>query len=132
MKILITAFGPFLDNGMNPTEQVLKQLPDSFEHHSIKTVVLPVVYRHCFGDLQPVIQTYQPDVILCLGLAAGSTTIRLERIAVNRMDSTSPDNNGTILQDTPIDITGENALFTRLPIRELEQHLLKRNTSLSI
>ena len=83
MKILVTGFGSFLDNNENPSSEILKLLPKSIYGNEIITVELPVVYDQAFNVLRPLIEKYQPKLIINLGLASGRTKISLEQVALN-------------------------------------------------
>ena len=86
MNLLITGFEAFLENEENPTEEILKLLPNSIYGNSITKVLLPVVYDECFEILLPIIDDVKPDVIINLGLAGGRKAISLERVAININD----------------------------------------------
>jgi len=127
MKILVTGFGSFLDNNENPSSKILKLLPKSIYGNEIITVELPVVYDQAFNVLRPLIEKYQPKLIINLGLASGRTKISLEQVALNINSSKGADNAGTIFQDSPIIERGENAYFSSLPLRKIVEKLtLKR------
>ena len=119
MNIIVTGFEPFLDNEINPTLEVLKLLPKNIEGHNIITVRLPVLYDQCFDVLKPYIIKYNPGIIINLGLAAKRNNICLERVAINMSHSTHKDNAGVVKIDETIIKDGENAYFSKLPIRKI-------------
>lgn len=119
MNIIVTGFEPFLDNDLNPTLEVLELLPKSIKGNPIITVKLPVEYDKCFDILKPYIDEYNPGIIINLGLAAKRTGISLERVALNMSSSVHQDNTGVIKVDERIIEGGENAYFSKLPLRKI-------------
>lgn len=119
MLILITAFEPFGGAETNITQSVLSLLPDSVADWAIEKVCLPVSFKRAPIVLREAIATYSPDLVIMLGQCPAGENIRLERFAINMMDSTKGDNDGytpneeTIYADQPL------ALQTPLPIKEL-------------
>ena len=66
------------------------------------------------------IASFQPAVVLALGLAGGrSDKIEIERVAINCIDAEIPDNAGVQYRDQVITPDGENAFFSSLPIAGL-------------
>lgn len=119
MKLLLTGFVPFLDNPINPTEEITKELGDTvINGYEIVTAVLPVDFNNAEQQLKEKIAEIQPDVVMMLGLAAGRSKITPERIAINVKDGPK-DNEGYAPVDEPIDIDGPDGLFTTLPIRKM-------------
>ena len=129
---MITGFGRFGKHQSNPTKEILKILPKSIYGHELIKVELPVIFDECFDYLKSFIDIHQPDVIFMLGLAGGSETIRLERVAVNMKDAQIPDNIGAKPQDEPIISSGKNAYFSTLPIRKMEAILKEKEIPVSI
>ncbi len=123
MKILISGFSSFLDNEVNPTEEIIKLLPKSIYGNELIKVVLPVVYRKCFDELLPYIKEYKPKYIINLGLAGGRKAISFERVAINIDSTTSKDNEGNIPVDKTIELDGKNAYFSTLPFRKMIENL---------
>lgn len=132
MTIIVTGFGPFLSHQTNPTIEVLKRLPESIHNHTIIPIELPVEYDTCFADLEPFITKYNPDAIVLLGLASGSKTMRLERLAINLKDSIHGDNKGQRFTDEPILKGGALAYPSTLPLRAIEQELQANEIPISI
>ena len=132
MNLLITGFEAFLENEENPTEEILKLLPNSIYGNSITKVLLPVVYDECFEILLPIIDDVKPDVIINLGLAGGRKAISLERVAININDSKQKDNKGNIPQDEVIIESGESAYFSTLPIKQMMKNIQIKNIPVEI
>lgn len=123
MKLLLTGFVPFLDNPINPTEEIVNRLDgQKINGYDIKTAVLPVDFNQSAAQLKKEIAEVEPDVVIMLGLAAGRSKITPERIAINVKDG-AKDNEGYAPVDEPIDADGADGLFTTLPIRNMVDRL---------
>lgn len=122
MKVLMTGFEPFAGNGFNPSWEAVNalQAPKGVE---IRKLRLPVVYQKAPALLVETMRTWVPDAVICVGLADGRSEITPERIAVNVMDETIPDNEGVFPHGDPIDPDGPAAYMTRLPIHRITERL---------
>ena len=119
MKLLLTGFVPFLDNPINPTEEIVKRLNhQTINGYDIVSAVLPVDFNQSADQLKKEIAHVQPDVVIMLGLAAGRSKITPERIAINVKDG-AKDNAGYAPVDEPIEVEGPDGIFTTLPIRKM-------------
>lgn len=125
MKILVTGFEAFHKNNENPSQEVVRLLPETIEGHTIIPLELPVRYDLCFELMRVVMDTEMPDLIISLGLAQGRTHITPERIAINLDDASIPDNSGTLRQGAKIELDAENAYFTTLPVGKIVASLNK-------
>ena len=119
MCILLTAFEPFGGAETNITQSVLSLLPDSIADWAIERVCLPVSFKRAPIVLREAIATYSPDLVIMLGQCPAGENIRLERFAINMMDSTKGDNDGYIPNEETICPHQPLALQTPLPIKEL-------------
>ncbi|MBO5517406.1 MAG: pyroglutamyl-peptidase I [Firmicutes bacterium] len=122
MKVLMTGFEPFDGNIFNPSWEAVKalQAPDGIELRKLR---LPVVYQKAPALLVEEMRAWVPDAVICVGLADGRSEITPERVAVNAMDETIPDNEGVFPHGDPIDPDGPAAYMTRLPIHRITQRL---------
>lgn len=113
MKILVTAFGPFDGRSENASSLALRGLKRDFRW--INTRVLPV--DSVLGPVRMVraLRQLRPDAVLMLGEAAGSKTLRLERIARNELDFSIPDSAGRQPRAVPIDPDAPPILHSTLP-----------------
>ena len=102
MRILLTAFEPFGGADSNITQSVLSLLPDSIADWAIEKVCLPVSFKRAPIVLREAITTYSPDLVIMLGQCPAGENIRLERFAINMMDSTKGDNDGYIPNEETI------------------------------
>ena len=121
MLILITAFEPFGGAETNITQSILSLLPDSLADWAIEKVCLPMSFKRAPIALREAIATYSPDLVIMLGQCPAGENIRMERFAINMMDSTKADNDGYIPNEEIIYADQPLALQTPLPIKELER-----------
>ena len=121
MLILVTAFEPFGGSPTNITQDVLTALPCNMGKAEILKQCLPVSFQRAPIMLREAIATYSPDLVIMLGQCPAGENIRLERFAINMMDSTKGDNDGYIPNEETIYANQPLALQTPLPIRELER-----------
>ena len=120
-KILITAFEPFGDSLTNITQDILSALPCNIGKAEVIKHCLPVSFQLAPIALKELISAHQPDTILLLGQCPAGENIRLERFALNMMDSQKADNDGYIPNEETIYANQRLALQTPLPIKELER-----------
>lgn len=119
--ILLTAFEPFGGAETNITQSILSLLPDFIADRAIEKVCLPVSFKRAPIALREAIATYSPDLVIMLGQCPTGENIRLERFAINMMDSTKADNDGYIPNEETIYANQPLALQTPLLIKELER-----------
>lgn len=122
-KLLLTGFEPFLDNPINPTTIIAKQLDgEEINRHQIVGEVLPVDFQKSGVQLVNLIKKHEPDVVISLGLAAGRNGITPERIAINCNDGPA-DNDGHVPNSEKIFSDGQDGYFSTLPIIEIVDKL---------
>ena len=130
--ILLTAFEPFGGAETNITQSILSLLPDSFADWAIEKVCLPVSFKRAPIALREAIATYSPDLVIMLGQCPIGENIRLERFALNMMDSHKADNDGycpsedTIYHDAPL------AYRTAFHIKTIANHLQEEQLPVAI
>jgi pyroglutamyl-peptidase len=130
MKALVTGFEPFGGDAINPSAAALHRLPsrlgdlvgglafdDVVGGLAIETRVLPTAFGRAIATLEDAVLTGAPDIVLCVGLAAGRPALSLERVAINIDDARIPDNDRQQPIDRPIVAGGPPAYFTTLPIK---------------
>ena len=101
MKILLTAFDPFGGEPVNPAWEAVRLLraPAGTE---VKKLLLPTVFGLSGDLLCAALAAERPDLVLCVGQAAGRPAITPERIGVNLMDASIPDNAGFRPKEEPV------------------------------
>jgi pyroglutamyl-peptidase len=127
MRLLISGFEPFDGRDINTSQSAVAALR---EHHfpgiDFHTVLLPVERERGPARLLQAVRQIQPDTVICLGEAKGRMRISIERVAINLLDYTIPDNTGARLIDQPIDPEGPAAYFATIPVRAMLQTLVAR------
>lgn len=118
-KLLITGFDPFGGSDTNPAELAVRQLPDRLGSFEIKKCIVPTVFGAATRLALDAAASFHPDVILCIGVAAGRDAITPERIAINVQDARITDNAGNQPQDEPVVPGAPNAYFATVPIKNM-------------
>lgn len=121
MQILVTAFGPFDGRSENASSLVLKGLKQSFPE--IRTRILPVDSVIAPVRLKKALRLIRPDVLILLGEAAGSKTIRLETTAFNELDFRIPDISGRQPTTRPIQHAAPPIRRSTLPLQKFNSLL---------
>ncbi|WP_297501550.1 pyroglutamyl-peptidase I [Thermococcus sp.] len=119
MKVLVTGFEPFGGEGINPSWEAVKGLPDEIDGAEIVKHRLPVTFRGVRELLPRLIVRERPDVIVLTGQAGGRPNVTVERVAINVMDSKTPDNEGFAPEDEPVFEGAPVAYFSTLPIKTI-------------
>lgn len=132
MKILVTAFDPFGNDNINPSELAIKKLPNTINNAQIIKQILPTIFKDSSIILEDVIKNTQPNIIINVGQAGGSNKISIERVAINIDDARIEDNSGSKPIDTTIRLDGDNAYFSTLPIKAILKSLQENNISSEI
>lgn len=120
MKLLLTAFDPFGGESVNPAWEAARRVraPEGTE---LRLLQLPTVFG-LSGDLVcAAMAQEQPDAVLCLGQAAGRAAITPERVAINLMDASIPDNAGNQPREEPVIPGGPTAYFSTLPVKAMAE-----------
>lgn len=126
MKVVLTGFEPFGDQEVNPSQVVVEAL---LEHacaagcQDLYASVLPVAYRAAGTAVSELIAAVEPDAVLCLGLAAASDALSLERVALNLDDAKPPDNAGETRMGQHIVPNGPVAYWSTLPLEHIREAL---------
>lgn len=127
MRVLLTGFTPFDTHDLNPSQLIVDALGKRlYPEIDLIVEVLPVVYRAAGARVAELIAQHQPDVVLCLGLAAKRKAIHLERVALNLNDAKIPDNDGDLAMGRPIEPGGPAAYWSTLPLETMRQMLEAR------
>lgn len=128
MKVLITGFEPFGGSEVNSSwETAVRVGQRPPKGVVVETVQLPVSFK-CAGEaIRMTLREKQPNVLVMLGQRGNGTSIDIERIAINLMDSVNPDNDGCQPQEQAITADGEAAYFSNLPVKVLRDALLQKS-----
>ncbi len=123
-RILITGFGAFPKQDINPSAALVQSLSQHFQSCSnVKCLVLPTEYRQGLSLFRDALNTFQPDVVLCFGVAARRHKINLETIAKNERSTTSLDAVGYKPLSSIISNTGRARYKATLPLAALKNEL---------
>jgi len=114
----VTGFDPFGGETINPSIECVKALPE-IEGVELIRLELPTVFKESAKRLNEVINDVKPDAVLSVGQAGGRPGITMERIAINVDDARIPDNISQQPIDEAIQLDGEAAYFTTLPIKRI-------------
>ncbi|KMY48751.1 pyroglutamyl-peptidase I [Peribacillus loiseleuriae] len=132
-KVLITGFEPFGNDTVNPALEAVKQLEGVIiDDVEIVTQVVPTVFHDSIKAAIKAIETYEPNVVICVGQAGGRTQITPERIAINVDDARIPDNQKNQPIDEPISEDGPAAYWSTLPIKRMVHHMRKDGVPASV
>lgn len=124
-KILVTGFPTFLNVELNPSEKLLGY----FNSEKIDTLLLPVSFNEVREKISSIESSY--DFIFLFGLNRGQSTIKIERIALNWKESSSPDNSGVIEKGSPIDYGEQLALYSSMDLDELGSQFTAKDLEFS-
>ena len=131
MKIIVTGFDPFGGETINPSIECVKALPD-IEGVELIRLELPTVFKESAIRLNEVINDVKPDAVLSVGQAGGRAGITMERIAINVDDARIPDNICQQPIDEAIQLDGEAAYFTTLPIKRIVKAIREAGISAEV
>lgn len=123
MKVLVTGFEPFGGESINPSWEAVKALPDELNGATLLKVQLPVSFKGVREILPRRITREKPDIVLMAGQAGGRPNVTVERVAINVMDSTMPDNDGFAPEDEPVFEGAPDAYFATIPIKAIVKAL---------
>ena len=131
MKIIVTGFDPFGGEKINPSIECVKALPE-IEGVELIRLELPTVFKESAKRLNEVINEVKPDAVLSVGQAGGRPGITMERIAINVDDARIPDNISQQPIDEAIQLDGEAAYFTTLPIKRIVKAIREAGISAEV
>lgn len=119
--ILLTGFDPFGRDAHNPSASVAEEATRVLRQDGLNAVstVLPCEFATSHRVLFDVITEYRPDVVVCLGLAAGRRKVGVEQVAINLQQARIADNAGDQPVGRPVVAGGPDGIFTTLPARRI-------------
>lgn len=121
MSILVTAFGPFDGRSENASSLALRELKAMLPE--IRTRILPVDSVVAPARLRQALRRIRPEILILLGEAAGSKTIRLETTAFNQLDFRIPDISGRQPTARPIRRDAPPIRRSTLPFKQINRLL---------
>lgn len=124
MRILLIGFEPFGGDAINSSQETVKAVAcDELVGVEIMKEMLPVSFKRVGDVLVSLIDDLRPDVVMMLGQAGTSENIRIERFALNLMDSVKGDNDGYIPDEETIFPDSHLALQSTLPLKAIKKSL---------
>lgn len=120
-NVLISGFDPFGSREINNSWEIANLFGECAE---IDVVRVPVSFKKAHNVIIEALRHKKYDLALMLGESSFSNEyVRLERLAINYMDSVGPDNDGYIANDETIVENAPMAYFSPLHIKKLFIHL---------
>ena len=126
MKVLVTGFEPFGAHSENSSWEVARRVSPCVNGVDVAVEQLPVSFRRVEAVLRDAVNRHCPEVLIMLGQSALTDRVKLERVALNMMDSKMGDNNGYKPSEEAIYEGENNALFTTMPIKRLYQAITEQ------
>lgn len=125
--VLLTGFDPFGGEALNPSWLAVQALHRRrVAGHRIVAAQLPTVFGAALVQLQTLLSTHRPALVVCVGQAGGRAALSLERVAINLDDARIADNAGARPVDTPVVCGGPAAYFSTLPVKAMLLALQRR------
>ncbi|GAB5560551.1 MAG: pyroglutamyl-peptidase I [Synoicihabitans sp.] len=132
-RVLITGFGPFGNVTQNPAAAIAESLHGRrLRGRTLVGRILPVEFTHGPRELRRLIRETEPELVVCLGVAASRQHITPERVAINLVDAPIPDNAGAQPVDCRISANGAGAYFSTLPIKSIVEELSERGAPVKL
>lgn len=120
MKFLVTAFGPFQGETLNPSMEVAQAIS---AESGVDVLILPVAFVRVFELVKLKIEENTYDFIISLGQAGGRRLVGMERIAINLIDTDIPDEEGALCEERKIQDLGPAAYISPLPLRAWQKKI---------
>lgn len=126
MKVLLTGFEPFGGDVVNSSLETVRAVAcDEFEDVDVVTGILPVSFKRVEEAICGLIDEAEPDVMIMLGQSGKSDCIKIERVALNLMDSSKGDNDGYVPDEETICPDAPQAYLTQLSVKMLRDVLIQ-------
>lgn len=134
MRVIVTGFGPFLKNTVNPSDALARSLDGATlgRVRMIAETPLPVVYVDAAKQVLARAAREEADAILCLGLASSERSLRVERCARNRATSLDADARGEVRAGRPTIDGAPDVLETPLDAEAFARALHERGVAATV
>ena len=120
MRVLVTAFDPFVGMDTNASMMTLEKIKDKIDENiEIIKLVVPTVYNECANVAWDTAIKENADVILSLGQAGGRSAVTVEVIGINYAHAQLGDNMGNVKCGEKLFENSEAALFSTLPVKAM-------------
>lgn len=119
--VLLSGFEPFDGAGINESWEAVRAAVPLLAARGIdaEALLLPVEFGVAADRLLARVAELSPSLVLATGLAAGRSTLSVERVAVNLRDARIPDAAGRTPLDEPCAPGGPVGLFPMLPVKAM-------------
>ena len=119
--LLLTGYNPYANApDYNPTGVLARELDGrAVGGARIVGAQIPVAVEAAGPRLRRLLERTRPDAALAMGVAPGRPVLSVERVALNVLDFSVPDNLGRRYRDRPIRPGGPAAYLSTLPIRPI-------------
>jgi len=126
-SILLTGYNPYRNApGYNPTGVLARELNGRrIGDARIHGAEIPVAVEDAGPRLRRLLDRTRPDAALAMGVAPGRPALSVERVALNVLDFSVPDNRGRRYRDRPVRRGGPAAYLSTLPCRAILAALRK-------
>ena len=119
-KVLLIGFEPFGSLDTNVSWVVADKVATrGVVGVDIVIEQVPVSFSRVHVALREAVEKHSPNMLIMLGQSSVTDRIKLERVALNMMDSAMGDNDGVKPNEESIYKDEDGALFTSLPIKQL-------------
>ena len=119
-RVLVTGFRKFGGLGSNPSEEIVLRLAAAPPAGvAIETLVLPVEYGAAFAPVREALDSRRFAAVVHLGVAAGRSSVEVERVALNWRGARQPDEAGVLVEGERIEPRGPAAAESTLPVAAL-------------
>lgn len=126
MRVLLSGFHPQWGWTRSPSHDLAKIWQDglvSVEGVEVKSVILPQIFDQDASILCNEISSFKPNIVLMFGVSPKNDPLRLERFAVNAIDTPMGDNSRIAVNNQTIILNGPSAYESTLPIDFLADNL---------
>ena len=131
--ILLTGFDPFGADTVNPSWLVAQALDGQrIAGHRVVAAQLSTVFGKSLRQLEALVATHRPALVVCLGQAGGRNALSLERVGINIDDARIPDNAGKQPIDAVVLEDGPPAYFSTLPIKAMAKAMIDAGIAASV
>lgn len=131
LTVLVTGFEPFGGDDVNASWEAVRELGRTWYlpvepaetsvaplETSLITARLPATFDGAAAAITKALSEHRPDVVVAVGVESGSTSLHLERVAVNVIDARIPDNAGAQPGGVPVVAGGPTRYLSTLPLQD--------------
>ena len=145
LEIIVTGFDPFGEFSVNPSEVVAASMPSTVDliklvdevegsHAALSAFTLSTCCTESWQSLEAELKARadRTIVLVMLGLAEPRSDIEMERVALNLRDYRFADNKGHQPPVEKIVEEAENALFSLIDLKSLQERITQKGCPISV